>query len=58
VLNIAFHKLLLVEDFKGNNEFGFLLTSKVNMAELATAQRLTNFKIIYGPVLRSKLLVI
>lgn len=52
MLLVQLAQLLLVNDFQGYQELGTLLSCKVNMAELASANWFADFEIIDLPFLR------
>jgi hypothetical protein len=58
MLHIRLQQLFLVENFQGNNEFGFLLAGKVDMTEFSTAQGFPDLEIINCPIFRLKLLAL
>ena len=50
VLHIVLEELALVEDFKRDDELGFLFSRKIHVAKLASSERLSNFEVIYTPI--------
>ena len=55
VLNFGLDQLLLVKHFQSNNEFGSFLSSEIDVAKLAPAHWLPDFKIINRPFFRVEL---
>ena len=49
LLNMILHKLLLEELLEGQQELGLLLSDKVDVTELAPAQRLPNLEVVKAP---------